>query len=267
MKYGYCVNMIAADAYGVGYERIPALKRAGFDYVELPLAQLANMPEKEFSSGPLSAIKENELPCMSCNNFFPASHRLTGPAADHDRALSYAETALQRAALLGAERVVFGSAGARNAPLGFSLEQADEQLSDLLCRLGDIAGQYGITLVIEHLNIAESNLINSFSQGLTLAQKVRHPHVAVLADYYHLRLANEPIGDILVAADCLQHVHIARPLNRSLPMPGDSEDYRSLFSVFHQIGYDKTISIEAFMSEQSERDMAASLSYLRSLNG
>ena len=127
MKFGYCVNMIAQDDHGIGYEQLPMLKRVGFDYVELPLAQIMTMGDRAFRTGPLAALDSTGLPCLACNNFFPASYHLTGPQVDADSILAYANAALDRAAVMGAKRVVFGSACARNMPLGFSAAEATEQ--------------------------------------------------------------------------------------------------------------------------------------------
>lgn len=264
MKFGYCVNMIAQDNHGIGYEQLPMLKRVGFDYVELPLAQIMTMGDRAFRIGPLAALDSTGLPCLACNNFFPASYHLTGPQVDADSILAYANAALDRAAVMGAKRVVFGSAGARNMPLGFSAAEATEQLVLLLRRLAVIAESYGITLVIEHLNLAESNLINRFSQGVSVARRVNHPNVAVLVDLYHLRLAQEPLEDILDGSARLKHIHLARVLERSLPLPGDEEDYRALFSLLRQVGYDGTVSIEARMlPAQTESTLSESLKYLK----
>lgn len=50
MRYGYCVNMLAEDTYGVGYAWIPRLAGLGFDYVDLPMAQMVNMVTRTFRS-------------------------------------------------------------------------------------------------------------------------------------------------------------------------------------------------------------------------
>ncbi len=264
MQFGYCVNMIAQTEYGIGFERIPKLKKIGFDYVELPLAQMMRLGEKAFRTKVLDTIDQYALPCFCCNNFFPPSYRLTGPEADHESALAYANAALSRAAALGAKKVVFGSGGARNMPLGFSCQKALEQLSSLLQSLGNMAAAYGITLVIEPLNISESNVINRFSQGLSLARQVNHPQVAALADSYHMRLSQEPWENLLDGGSRLQHMHIARPLHRSLPMALDGEKYNDFFANALQAGYNGTVSIEAYLLPGQEiEDIQVSLQYLR----
>ena len=40
MKFGCCLNMVSTQPDGTGIEFIDQLKNAGFDYVELPTAQM-----------------------------------------------------------------------------------------------------------------------------------------------------------------------------------------------------------------------------------
>lgn len=264
MTFGCCTGSFATDSFGVGHQEIAMLKRVGFDYVELPLAQMMAMDDQTFRNGPLAAREKADLPCLACNNFFSAAYRLTGPQADLDSALAYAASAFKRAAALGARHVIFGSSGARNMPLNFTAPEAYAQLTTLLRRLGDLAAPHGITVEIEHLNIQESNLITRFSQGLALARRVNHPQVGVLVDYFHLRLAQESVQDVLDGAARLGHVHLARPLGRSLPLPGDGEDYDAFATALQQSGYDGGISLEARpLPQQNEQTLCESLQYMR----
>ncbi len=265
MKFGYCVSMGASDAAGTGYERIPVLKKLGFDYVELPVAQIMSMGEHAFRSGPMEMVKRCGLPCLRMNNFFPASYRLTGPEADHDSALSYAQAAMERAARLGVEVIVFGSSGARNKPCGTALQSGLDQLASLLTHLAPLAESFHITIAIEHLNKLESNLINRFSEGCALARQVNHKSVGVLLDTYHMNLAGEPLTSVLDGGGLLRHVHVARTLGRTLPCPGDEEDYGLVFETLKRIGYDGCVSLEAFAPKDFESETGTALALLRSL--
>ena len=69
----------------------------GFDYVELPMAQMMAYDEASFEQLFVLPLREAGLPCHCCNNFFPGSIRLTGPEADHAAAVAYAERAMARA--------------------------------------------------------------------------------------------------------------------------------------------------------------------------
>ena len=265
MKFGYCVSMGAQDPAGIGYERIPALRKMGFDYVEMPVAQVMNLKEQAFRSGPLAMVERCGLPCLRMNNFFPGSYRLTGPEADHDSALSYAQAAFERAARLGVQVVVFGSSGARNRPCGTPKQNGLDQLASLLARMAPMAKAHGITIAIEHLNRQESNLIHLFSEGCALARRVNDPHVGALLDTFHMNLSGETYGDILEGGALLRHVHIARTLGRSLPCPGDEEDYGLLFQTLKRAGYDGCVSLEAFVRKDFESEAEAAINHLRAL--
>jgi len=263
MRFGYCVNMLAEDPAGVGYDWIARLAELGFDYVDLPMAQMMVLSDEEFESLVLRPLRESGLPCVCSNNLFPASHLLTGPDADHDAAYAYCEKAFSRAAQLGASRLVFGSSGARNVPFGFPREEAARQLAALLTRLSPLAHQYGLTMVLEPLNRAESNILTSIRESVALCRAVHQPTVRMLVDSYHMSLSGETAADVAQTTGMLQHVHIARPLGRGLPCEGDGEDYPAFFRALRAAGYDDAVSMEAYLENQAADAIAASLRYLR----
>ena len=48
LRIGYCTNLLATQADGTGREWIEKGRGIGFDYVELPLAQMMDLNEEEF---------------------------------------------------------------------------------------------------------------------------------------------------------------------------------------------------------------------------
>ena len=267
MQFGYCVGFGAQDAAGIGYERIPILKKLGYDYVELPLSQVMSLGEAAFRDGPLEMLRRCDMPCLAMNNFFPGSFRLTGPSADHKSALAYAQAAMERAQRLGVKVISFGSPSARNRPRGTSLDLALDQLSSLLLKLALIAKRHGIILAIEHLNKQESNVINRFSESCALARRMKDESIGALLDTYHLHLACEPLTSILDGGSLLRHVHVARTLQRSMPKEGDEEDYAALMEHLTRINYNGTISVEANVRENFEQEAASALALLKSIAG
>jgi sugar phosphate isomerase/epimerase len=251
------------DPAGIGYERIPLLKKLGFDYVELPVAQVMSLGEQAFRQGPLEALDRCGLPCLKMNNFFPGSYRLTGPNADHDSALVYAQAAMERAERLGAKVIVFGSSGARNMPCGTPLSKGLDQLTSLLTHMAPMARSHGITIAIEHLNKQESNIINRFSDACALARRVNHPHIGTLLDTFHMNLSGETYDCVLEGGTLLSHVHIARTLGRALPCPEDEEDYSILFQTLGKINYDGCISLEANTRKDFESEAETAFHHLR----
>ena len=106
--------------------------------------------------------------CLACNNFFPKNVRLTGQEYNENTFNQYTTQAVARAAALGAKKIVFGSAAARNVPSDFSMEEAHKQIIERLSFIADVAEKNHVQIEIEHLNRLESNIINSFSESVVL---------------------------------------------------------------------------------------------------
>jgi len=269
MKFGYCVNMLSQPGSDMsGREWIPVMAELSFDYVELPLAQMMAYDDADFERLFVQPLQASGLECRCCNNFFPASIRLTGPDFDPAAVEDYARRAMARARRLGAGKIVFGSSGARNYPAGFSRDEAQTQFRQVLHLLQPIAQEYGVTLVMEHLNKLESNLLNSLHEGVELVNEVQLSQVRCLLDNYHMMLAGGEISNILEARGLLRHVHLARVLGRSLPTQGDEVDWKGVFAALKEIGYDEDCSIEAYVPvERREALIGESLAFLRSMAG
>ncbi len=274
MKIGCCSNMLyrapsAEDIQDASRERlartgidyVEKIARASFDYIELPLAQVTALNFDEFTV--LQAqLEASGLTCPACNNFFPTDIRLTGPDVDNAQIIAYVKKALERAAILGAGRVVFGSGPAKNVPAGFSLEAGYQQVLQMLKRIAPLARAYGITIAIEPLRRQECNLINTFAEGCQLARDVADPNVKVLVDYYHLATEREPAQNIIDNAELLTHVHTARLAGRGFPIELDDELNQRFYEALKAINYEGGISLEAYTTD-FEREAPRSVAFLR----
>lgn len=263
MKIGCCTNMIATGPDKTGIEFTEALAALGFDYVELPLAELTALSTQAFDSL-AQRVEVSGIRCETCNNFFPKTIRLTGDGVNTTEIDIYVEKALSRAKGLGVDYVVFGSGPAKNVPDGFPREVGYRQVVEMLQRIAPMAEQQGIGVVIEPLRSAECNLINSFAQGCALAKDVDRENVKVLVDYYHLTEEQEPVEHIAtMGGDYLRHVHFARYDGRSYPVnAGEDRGYESFFNALAAAGYKGRISLEAYTSDFLAQAPAA-LAFLR----
>jgi sugar phosphate isomerase/epimerase len=254
--------MVSTKEDGTGIERVGRLGEAGYDYVELALAELMVLSEVERQEL-LEMVKSSGVPCETCNNLFPKTVRLTGPGVDLEKVVAYVEEALALAREIGAKTVVFGSGPAKNVPEGFPHEEGYQQVIELLRRMGDVAGRNGITIVIEPLRKAECNLINTFEEGVRLAKDVDHDNVKVLIDYYHMTVEKEP-ADILLqdGEKYLGHVHFANPEGRVYPEDMGESDYRSFIEALRGIGYTGRISCEAY-TQDFDRHCVTALDFFR----
>ena len=251
-KIGLCTSVDNTDK----------IKAAGYDYVEEGVQKFLVPLEADEKFAPnLKKALAAPLPVYSYAGFLPGDLTCVGPEAKHDKILAYARTAFARAQQVGSTIIVFGSGKARRVPEGFSVEAATAQFVELLKRMGPIAAEYGITIVIEPLNKKECNFINTVAEGTDIARRVNHPNICVLADIYHMALEEEGPESIVAAGPLLRHVHIAEKEGRARPGTAPY-DFVPYFAALKQIGYSGGISFECRWKNMDE-EMAPALAYVK----
>src|SRR5580692_6998094 len=129
----------------------------GFDYFEPAVAALAALSDDAFADF-AKRVSKSRLRC-ECFNSFIRTLTVVGPSVDNDALKAYMNSALDRCRTLGATIVVWGSAGSRNVPDGFSRDKAWQQMVSFLRMAGPIAKARDICVAIEPLRKQESNII------------------------------------------------------------------------------------------------------------
>jgi len=237
-------------------------KAAGCDYIELNFTTVARMSEEEFAQA-AAALEAAGLRSEAMNCFIPGDFRLYS-LEDGEALKAYIVAGMARAKALGAENIVFGSAGARKLPEGVEKPEGLRKLLPWFTLAGELAAEAGLTVVIEPLNTREDNAVNTLLEGLALMKQVDLPGLRLLADMYHMGENGEDYAGIPQAGADLRHCHIARPAGRKYPLPGDGYDYAPFFSALRQIGYAGRLSIEASPVNGPE-DLPVCVEYLGAL--
>lgn len=233
----------------------------GFDYYEPGAAAIAAMNDAAFASF-RERVLASPLRCRSFNSLI-RTMVVVGANVNLDAVSTYLDSTLDRCRQLGAQVVVWGSAGSRNVPEGFSRDQAWAQIKTFLARAGEIARARGVVIGIEPLRKQESNIINTGAEALRLLTEVNHPHVKMIIDYYHLRVEKEDPEIVRQAREHIVHLHFANPNGRRWPRSADEDqEYARFFTILKQIDYRGGLSIEG--SGNFENDGAASLAFFRS---
>jgi sugar phosphate isomerase/epimerase len=222
----------------------PMLSAAGFSFVEEGVSRFL-VPDKPDSVffGILGEQRKTGARVISCNGFFPGHLKIVGDTTMHDELVAWGETALKRAQMAGMNYIVLGSGKARNVPDGFPKEKAVEQFVDLCKKLGPVAQKYNIVIVIEPLNSAETNLINTVAEGAATVEAVNHPNIQLLCDIYHMMRENEPAEHIVTYGKYIRHCHIAEKEGRTAPGV-EQDDFTPYFAAMKKIGYKGGLSVE-----------------------
>jgi sugar phosphate isomerase/epimerase len=251
VQVGYCTSL----------KNLAAARSAGFDYVELATTELAALSDADFERTVLD-IQSVGLPTPVANLFLPATLKVTGPAIDPQQQATYVATAFERLSRVGVSLVVFGSGGARRVPDGFGKEEAYRQLVEFGRRIAPLAAARGITVAIEPLRRAETNIINTAAEGLGLVEAVDHPAFQLMIDFYHLASEREDPGIIMRARTHLRHLHVANPNGRVFPREAVEFEYESFFAALRSIGYAGRISVEA-ATANLQADAPSAIAMLR----
>ena len=244
-------------------ENSAAVKTAGWDFVEERVDQLLQGLVSDAEWKGADRAKASVLPIPAANVLVPAVLKITGPEAKIDRLRDYMTTVTSRAAKIGIKTLVFGSGGARNVPDGFDRNRAREQIVEFLKITAPLLQQRGITLVVEHLNRGECNIINSVEEAMTYVRELNHPNVRCLIDSYHFWKNDENLETIAPAAKSILHVHVADKEGRTAPGQSGTSDYAPFFRVIKNAGYDGPISVEAGNFIDAPNSYASVLKFLK----
>ena len=254
MKLGACVGTNITE------DQLKAFKSFNVEFVELSVSDVRKLTEPEFASLTDMLFKYN-FKSEAMNVFFPEDIKLTGPDRDENKIKSYLDFVLPRAKKLGTEYIVFGSAGSRNVPPGFSRDEAWKQLVEDLRIISGKVRSFGINIVIEPLNSASCNIINSVTEGAKLARDVNLDNILLLADYYHMMKDNEPVSHLLDNKSIIKHMHISER-DRFFPRER-GPDFDLFFNTVKESGYSERISCEG-KTNDLVNDTRVSMDVMRS---
>jgi len=247
---------------GVCSKDLPGVVKAGFEYLEPAAADIAAMTEEQFKEFS-SAVMASPIRCEAFNSFIRRPDlKVVGENVPKDALHDYMEGCLARCRALGATVVVWGSAGSRNVPEGFSRDRANEQIAEFLHSAGEIGKKHQVVVAIEPLRHQESNILNTGGESLAMVRRVKHPNVRMIIDYFHMREENEDPRILETARKEIVHMHFANPHGRVWPHSMSEDDvYADFFRLVKKTGFAGGISIEG--RGTFDQDAAASLAFFR----
>jgi D-psicose/D-tagatose/L-ribulose 3-epimerase len=232
----------------------------GFDYIEPAAADVAEMSESAFADFKQQVLK-SPIRC-ECYNTFIRTLPVDGGNVNKEALRNYMEHTLARCRELGGTSVVWGSAGSRNVPPGFSRNRAWKQIVDFLRLANEVARPKGIVIAIEPLRTQESNIINTGAEAQKLVHEVNRPNIRMIIDYYHMRVMKEDPEIVWEARKDIVHFHFANPDGRTWPKsPSEDPEYAQFFAMVKKIKFRGGISIEG--RGNLDTDAAQSLAFFR----
>jgi sugar phosphate isomerase/epimerase len=235
MQIGFCTDPATLAT-------LPA--RPDCDFIEGHVVNFLTpeAPDAEFAPR-ATALRACGYPMPAANVLLPPVLKVSGPDIDYARLDRYAQTVFRRAQETGMTLIVFGSAGARMVPEGFSSVKAFEQYVDILKQFGPLAEAAGVTIVVEPLNRGECNLVNTVLEGAEAVRRANTRGVQLLVDIFHMLRNGESPDDIVKVGPLIRHAHVAENQDRAAPGT-NGEDFRPFLRALRRAGYNARLALE-----------------------
>lgn len=242
MKLGVNTFIWSADFTPANTDLLPRIKAAGFDGVEIPIAQ----PAQFKTSAIRRELEANQLDCTVCSIILKDFSLISDDPDVRRRTQQHVIDVIRTSAELGARLVD----GPLYSPVGYlpGRRRTNDEWKRAVEGYQAIAptlDEYGVTLAIEPLNRFETFFLNTASDATRLCDEVGHPRVGVAFDTFHANIEEKDI-----AAACrgvgrhLKHVQISEN-DRGTPGSGHVS-WTAVFGVLADLGYDDWLTIESF---------------------
>ena len=258
MKIGIC--------RGPNKDEIEKIKACGADYIEVGFQGLANItPEEAYEIK--RVFDEAGVGIEASNCMLGGDLPIVVENPQLDLLKERLDKSFAIASILGIQRVVLGSGGARDIREGSTKEETIARFVKVTKEfLAPYFEKYNIICVIEPL--CDSTIINTLADGYEIVEAVGNDHIQLLGDLFHMDKMGDSVEEILKYKDCLQHFHIANEKgNRCFPVAGDGneEHYKAFFEALRKIDYQGRVSIEANAQGEFFETATAAISLLKSL--
>jgi D-psicose/D-tagatose/L-ribulose 3-epimerase len=236
-------------------------KAAGFEYVELALQDVLDLPEDEFGKT-VERFRALGIPALTGYNLIPNELKVVGPEADAAKQDELLARALPRVARLGVKYVIFGSGPARRIPDGVPRETAWKELVAFGKKLARAARPHGLGVLVQPLRSTDTNLVTTVGEAVDLVKAVREPNFELMVDYSFMTIQKEDPVVLRKAGRYLKHVQIANPNGRGYPMNPGEADYGAFFKELDRLKYRGGISVHA-RTDNFQADAPRALGFLR----
>lgn len=235
----------------------PHVKQMGFDWIEVPLEDLADMDHERGAE----IIKDHGLGVSACAAMGPDRDLIHTDKAVRDNGMAYLKGAIQATQTLGGKNLV----GPLYSAVGRTWQSTPEErardtdiLVENLGELANFAADFDVVLCVEPLNRFETSFINLAEQAIPIVDRVDHPNCQIMLDTFHMNIEEKSLGDAIRAVGPrLRHVHACEN-DRGAPGTGNIP-WNEVAAALKDIHYEGPVVIESFTAKVKSIARAAAI--------
>ena len=241
-------------------ESLPVISQLGYDGVELALWRKDNVD----ASSVKTLLKRNRLrlPVISTGQVFTMEKAwFTHPDEEiRRRAVHTVKGILELAAELGADVNISRVRGYIHDE--DTRERAVQRLTDCLDEVCRFAEPLGPRLLLEQMNMYETNLLHSVEEVGRYLRDVNIPNLRIHADTFHMNIHDVDMCAVLEKySDLLGYIHFSDS-NRLSPGSGHI-DFPAIVRTLKTVGYGGWAGIEVFAQPDNMTAARRSIEYLK----
>ena len=160
--------------------------------------------------------------------------------------------------------MVFGSPFQRRTDGAFPVDVAVRNFTGGVRSIATLLEERGVTLCVEALPIAQSDVILTLDEAVQVVRDVNSPAVKTMFDSHNAIDEAEPHADIVSKHwDLIRHIHV-NELDGSYPRPDGGYDFKPVLQVAKDRAFDGWVSMEVFdFTPGSEKIVTEAYAYLR----
>ena len=159
--------------------------------------------------------------------------------------------------------MVFGSPFQRRTDGKFPSSVGVQNFMEGVCSIVSTLEDRGVTLLIEALPIAQSDVICTISEAIQVVSEIANPRVKTMFDSHNAIDEIEPHGDLVLRHwDLIRHIHV-NELDGSYPRPEGGYDFKPVLQVAKEHRFEGWVSMEVFdFSPGSKKIITEAHAYL-----
>lgn len=243
-------------------ESLPVISELGYDGVELALWRKDNVD----ASALKGLLERNglELPVISTGQVFTMEKAwFTHPDERiRRRAVDIVKGIVELAAEFAADVNISRVRGYIHEQ--DSREQGMQRLTDCLEEVCRFAETLGPKLLLEQMNMYETNLLHSVEEVGSYIREVKIPNLRIHADTFHMNIHDVDMCAVLEQySDLLGYIHFSDS-NRLSPGSGHI-DFPAIVRTLEKVGYRGWAGIEVFTQPDNVSAARRSIEYLKTI--
>lgn len=243
-------------------ESLPIIAELGYDGIELALWRKDNIEVPAVKA--LLKQHKLDLPVISTGQVFTIEKVwFTHPDAEvRQRAIEIVKGIIELAAEFNANVNISRVKGYIHEE--DTEQQAFQRLSDCLYELGRFAGPLGPQLLLEQMNMFETNLLHSVEEVGQYINGLGISNLKIHADTFHMNIHDVNMCAVMEKyKDMLGYIHFADS-NRLSPGCGHI-DFPAIIGTLKKIGYDGWVGIEVLNKPDNVEAARRSIEYLKQI--